>query len=386
MWEQKKNKADLGKYLISGIGPGVGGVGRLMKKMEADAHRFGLDSIYRKEPKSIKLLLKQRFYIKLIGEILDRIFSKYLFSIKLNKIRNSKVLFIHPQTAGWDNLFKLIDQGNKVYLYLMDNSFFCIESYNFNKIEQKECLKCIDCALNVDALCMPFPVINKKSSEIENIEKLKEYASKIYFLAQNRKQADLVNRRFGTVNLEIVGLDTGEVSDRCMPRLDKKYENSIVLHAATNLAKGVGYFVELAEKIAEANFIIPDSQENVEKLLNRKINFKNLIFYKCTWNDELGVMVRSARLVINPSLWSAPIEGALIKSLAFNNNVATVKSKFGFESELSEFMPILRLDPDIDKAALQIKKFLRENSIRAKYEITHVATNNVNVIKFFLDN
>lgn len=385
MKENLKSKYNK-KYLVSGIGPGHGGVGRLMSAMLPFAEQEGLTIIYRNEGKSIKNFIKRKMFIAVFREIIDRLFSKFLFTIKINNIKNSKILFLHPQTAGWNNFFKLIDRNNVIYLYVMDNSFFCMESYNYNKRNKSECLKCIHNAEVADIECTPFPVRNKRKDEIENIEKLKKYASKINFLAQNKKQAELLNIRFGKVNVRVVGLDTGEKPGKYLKSVNKKFENSIVLHAATHLAKGIGYFVALAEKITDVDFIIPDSKENVEKVLGVNISATNIIFYKCTWETGLCEMVRSALLVINPSLWSAPIEGALIKSLAFNKNVATVKTEFGFESELSEFMPILRLDTDIDKAALQIKKFLRENSIRAKYEITHVATNNVNVIKFFLDN
>ena len=57
------------------------------------------------------------------------------------------------------------------------------------------------------------------------------------------------------------------------------------------------------------------------------------------------------------SLWSAPIEGALIKSSFFNDNVATVETRYGFENEVTFIKNQIRLSVDISEAKNQIESF-----------------------------
>ena len=77
-----------------------------------------------------------------------------------------------------------------------------------------------------------------------------------------------------------------------------------------------------------------------------------------TWGTGLKEYVRCADLVMNPSLWSAPIEGALVKSASYNKVVATVQSKYGFESEVKEIKNHIRLSNDIEIAAKQLADYL----------------------------
>ena len=78
------------------------------------------------------------------------------------------------------------------------------------------------------------------------------------------------------------------------------------------------------------------------------------------WENGLREAVMSAGLVINPSIWSAPIEAALIKSAASNQNVATVKSLYGYEKEIRSIKNHIRLSADIQIAANQIKIFFNK--------------------------
>ena len=42
----------------------------------------------------------------------------------------------------------------------------------------------------------------------------------------------------------------------------------------------------------------------------------------------------NAKIVINPSLWSAPVEGALLKSIKYNGCIAIVPIDFSFKKEI----------------------------------------------------
>ena len=73
-----------------------------------------------------------------------------------------------------------------------------------------------------------------------------------------------------------------------------------------------------------------------------------------TWESGLQDYVVNAKVVIHPSQWSAPIEGALIKSAKLNSNVATVSTLFGYEAEANTIRNHIRLSPDPHRGALQL--------------------------------
>ena len=62
----------------------------------------------------------------------------------------------------------------------------------------------------------------------------------------------------------------------------------------------------------------------------------------------------ASRMVMVPSLWSAPIEGALIKSLITNDRVAILDNDSAFQSELPH-EAVLRLSGDPVQAARQLQ-------------------------------
>jgi len=76
----------------------------------------------------------------------------------------------------------------------------------------------------------------------------------------------------------------------------------------------------------------------------------NVHFVATTWNSGLKDAVEASRCVLVPSLWSAPVEGALIKSLALSKMVAVVDIATAFSSELPEGA-VLRLPSNTALAA-----------------------------------
>ena len=136
----------------------------------------------------------------------------------------------------------------------------------------------------------------------------------------------------------------------------------IVFHGKSILAKGLLYIIKLAEFLPEKSFLIPDDKENVLKVINSIKNLpKNITFQKMDWETGLREHIISARLVINPSIWSAPIETALIRSMTLNQNVATVKTVYGYEKEIRSIKNHIRLSTNITIASKQIKTFFKKN-------------------------
>lgn len=343
-----------------------------MKKLAPTAEASGYKVLYRPSNKSMRSLLESTRYLDFVIEPFRRHLIKYLFILRTLFIKNAQIIFIHPQTAGFSTCQNLCKKNNVSY-YVVDNSFFCIRSYNVKPDSFDECTQCLGKPGAQHIKCRPAP--NRKLSSQRNVYyllKLKELSSRITFLAQNELQKKLIKEHFGEeTSCLVVGMDTGELDyfserDRSIIN-DNKYD--LVYHGANSLAKGILYFIELSSYLPDFSCVLPASKQKVEDVVGRKIYLENLYFVECIWETGLKEMVSRARIVINPSLWSAPIEGALLKSFAFNAHVATVKSDYGYEKEIACYMDQLRLARDPKEGASQIKKFLEHDIYESKKTI-----------------
>ena len=250
-----------------------------------------------------------------------------------------------------------------VYLYLMDNSFFCICSYNTHPLTHDECLQCV-AQLRPHRLCSPLPV---KIPKILNVFYLKYFqiiSTRLKFLAQNTLQKKLLLLHFGShIDVSVIGMNAesisspNEVLESAVDHSSNSIRFDVVFHGASSAPKGLIYVLELAKYSPELTFLVPDSKHNI--IRNTSLSPPNNIScIPMSWESGLRDAVSSARLVINPSMWSAPIEGALIKSAKYNNNVATVTSKYAYEAEVSFIVNHLRLPRDPLLASNMLREFL----------------------------
>lgn len=344
------------RYLVSGLGISNGGVGRLMKVLVPEAQSRGYQIITLRESKSLRGFLRSRDIKGLLGEAFGRFVGELLFSFRLLCVNRSDVIFIHPQTAGFNRLMRLV-RNNSVYFYVMDNSFFCIRSYNIDPLSESECLRCIGAPGAALSQCEPFPSRLGRSKNIDLLIRLKRFAPKIHFLAQNAGQATLIRRHFGRdVKIYLVGLDTQELKDESVFSNISDQEWDGVYHGAVHLAKGIRFFLELAASLPEYSFLVPANKEDCEVVLEQNIKLSNVTFRFCAWETGLKEAVLNSKIVFNPSLWSAPIEGALVKSIYFGNLVATVATEFGYEKDVADQVDrVIRLPRDPRKAAEVIR-------------------------------
>jgi hypothetical protein len=347
------------RYLISGIGPGPGGVGALMKRLKPLSESYGYKVLYKYAPSSsLRLLFKEGRILKLLYLLVLKYFGKFLFYVKSVLIKNADVVFLHPQTAGYGLLYWLV-KNNNVSIYLMDNSFFCIRSYNYHPDRKRECLDCLGVVNNDLLECEVFPGKNRKDGVLSALLRLKKESVNINFLCQNNNQLMMVKRHFGdNVHCRVVGMYTGEL-DEWDPSVLLDYSNkseraSIVYHGSGLEEKGILYVIELAVLLPKMNFVVPCDKSMVAAL---KVP-DNIDFRPMTWGTGLKQCVEKAAVVLHPSIWSAPIEGALIKSLAYNPYVASVETKYGFENEIPDQVGLLRLPTDLHAAALILERFV----------------------------
>jgi len=350
----------LTNYLISGIGPGdTGGVGRLMKILVPTYKNNDFKIIHNRHVISIRKLVSDKKYILAIIEFITRFVDKKIFYIRCLLVKNSTVVLIHPQTVSYKILFRLV-KYNKVSIYVMDCSFFCIRSYNTHPVSNQECFDCLG-KINPHMLCHSFPDRISKDQNIKYLNKLLGLSGKIKFLAQNIKQKELLIEHFGKkTSVSIIGMDTKEVPENSIDYLKKKCNKkyNIVFHGMPHIAKGLLYTIRLADILSNYSFLIPSSYSNVLQQADIQYLPENIDCMDITWDTGLKEYVRCADLVINPSLWSAPIEGALVKSASYNKVVATVQSKYGFESEFKGIKNHIRLSDDIEIAARQLSDYL----------------------------
>ena len=128
----------------------------------------------------------------------------------------------------------------------MDNSFFCLRSYNQHPITHSECLICLNNPTNALSQCNPFPVNYQRETNIEYLENLIKLSKRIFFLAQNENQKKLLHMHFGNdINCAVVGLDTGELNVQSNILNDKELNcgrYDLVYHGGNHLAKGIPTF------------------------------------------------------------------------------------------------------------------------------------------------
>ncbi len=333
------------KYLISGIGPGSTGVGRLLNYLIPLATKYGYTIIFPSTRHSVKLLLQEKKYLEIFLEMTRRYFGKIMFFIKVKNIKDAEVLYIHPNTIGYNLLFELINRNTINKIFIMDNSFFCIKAYNFIN---DECVICLNDISKIDNSCMPITQGLSKSKAIEDIEKFLKYSADLDFFVQNRMQKLLIKKRFGeTTKVSVIGMNTGEFDEKSFQ--GNKDINKIVFHGSMEKAKGFEYALKLAEKLPQYKFIFP-----LENINNIKLN--NVEFKPCRWESGLKEEIESASLVLCTSIWSAPIEGALLKSIRHNGNVAVYTNQFGFANELPNDI-VLKLSTDVNASVEKIKVF-----------------------------
>ena len=334
--------------LVSGLPPSSGGVGRLMKAL-INKKDDNVEVICVQEMGPIRKFYSEKKFLKLLGEILKRTTSRAAFIIRLFFMKNEVCLCIHPQTISFPLLFRIIKR-NKVYLYVMDNSFFCVTSYNYNLKEKKECFNCMKFKRKPFRQCKPFPVNYDLNKNINHLRRLYEHRFDITFLAQNINQEKLLKAHFGNdIRSAVVGMDTNEL-DIGLNRNSDTTSYDFVYHGNCSLAKGLEYFINIAENMPQYTFFVPVKKSDCERALNRSVIDDNITFRECNWDSGLREAIQNSKFTLNLSLWSAPIEGALIKSLYYGDNVFVVESEYGFESEIALEMGIGRLPNQYENA------------------------------------
>lgn len=349
------------KYLIvSGIQPGDSGTGRFVAYLEEQINsHLDLNIILVGRPDRLALwqmqsLFQRKLFTKLCGSVVKYFaqlgkFWGHLFFYGVLQRRN--LILLHPQNLGYSlSLFLLKYRANAGLLYLLDSSFFCISSYNHVEGENKACIRCIDFGFNEIKLnnCKPFPRLDSRAIKFTAELKALVQGGRVRIAAQNENQAKLAKKHFQLEHLpSVVGLWTKDWDSLYNFGLRSKnleqLEWDVLFHAHPIDAKGVMWVIELAKNCKNVKFFFPFPRPNKLPIL------KNCTFLPCNWESGLRDQILKSRFVIVPSMWSAPIEGALIKSILVSRAVLVVENQTAFCDELPDNL-VLKLSPSIEKA------------------------------------
>jgi hypothetical protein len=351
--------------IVSGIPPGSDGTGRLVAHLEASFGKFGSERIRvlaRPERLAAWQLLawwRARRYGRLLSTCLQYgiNMSRFLLGIVAVLCRPSlRMVLLHPQNLGYRLSLQLLRSRRVApLLYLLDNSYFCIASYNHLQGAMAPCTKCADRGPDEARSnnCRPFPRPDwLAQSYVKGISGLVR-AGRVRICAQNLRQAELAQRFFAlTVQPPVVGLwtqDWDELRTCVTPatRLDPPAWD-VLFHGHCLSAKGALWLAAVAQICPDLRFAFPFPRPAWFPATD------NCHFVPCTWDSGLREMLAQSRFVAVPSLWSAPIEGALVKSIALARAVIVAENVSSYSSELPDSL-VLRLSSDPPLAASRLR-------------------------------
>lgn len=373
-------------YIVSGIEPSKKGAGRFLKYFielfNKNQKEYRLNYIKTPDNGLIRIIKKTILFksLKNVYYIINQIILKNC------KIQNSTVFLFHPQSYGYINSIELIDSNKKIYFYVLDNSYFCIKSYNYLN-GSNACFLCIkDLYKSQENKCISFPNNSCFIEYRKFILALENNLKKITFLTQNSGQSNLVRHKFGrNVSIQQIGMFTGEIDEHSFVKeTDSDFKYDFVFHNTLADAKGINYFLGIAKQLSDNSFIIPYSKSAVERYIKKELNLNNITFHECSWETGLQDLIVNSKICISPSLWSAPIEGALLKSLVFSKCVAVTSIDSSFYNELPENVCI-HLPQQIEKAAIILKENLNRDFKHESFQwIRHFISENNSLLNDFV--
>lgn len=348
--------------IISGVPPGPSGTGRFVEYLKEQGATLVCPPLP-KEP--ITQMIREGRIISLIFERIYNYIYRFVFKIQLRHLEtknNLHILILHPQLLGMQKTIQFIHNSSaRIYMYILDNSYFCVRSYNYLPGTSEPCMKCLggDLLAQKKNKCQPFPVPGSYATEyIKELMNLVK-TGRVRLLAQCDSQALLAKKHFG-VDILVVGLwakDWDDVFENHTNFDTDKGGWDVVFHGFSQDAKGAGWLLEVASFCPELNFLFPFPK--LWLLNNEHKDNKNCTFRYIKWEEGLREEVALARMVIVPSLWSAAVEGSLIKSLVLAKAVAVVNAESAFSMELPDNL-LLKLPANAEKAALILKKSIHE--------------------------
>ena len=348
--------------MISGIPPGPTGTGRFVKYLKDQGATLICSTKFEVPPHR---MINEKKYFTVTWKIFLYFLGKFVFSLKLmwfSTQHDKVIVLLHPQFIGMKRTVRLIQKSRSdFYLYLLDNGYFCIRSYNHLPGSIHPCLECIGGKFNSSSLhqCKPGPIASQYANQyVVEIQKLVRDGS-IKVIAQCKTQANLARQHFG-VEVPVVGLwaqDWDHVFDERNEKNPDREKSrwDVVYHGAFIEEKGVFWLLRIAEQCPELKFFFPFDQSLLKISPPGNCTFRDI-----RWETGLQKAIEESRIVAVPSLWSAPVEGALIKSIVTAKAVAVVATNSSYSMEMPDNL-LLFLPGDTKQAAKVLKDAVKNN-------------------------
>ncbi len=86
------------------------------------------------------------------------------------------------------------------------------------------------------------------------------------------------------------------------------------------------------------------------------------------WETGLKEAICKCKIVINPSLWSSPVEGALLKSIKNNGCVAVVPVDCSFQKEISPDV-VIHLEGNISESVNILNNVIQSHALITTYKL-----------------
>ncbi len=337
------------------------GTGRLLRELARERDTKGLDVQFIFLANRANIVRSRLFQTPfLVGwEILrhlTRRFSRHMLAWRRAIILAPRVMVIHPQEMGMRWLDNLISRrgrsGMVTELFVLDASFFCIRSYNHLDGEAGACLLCLrdGPAAAKRHHCRPFPISDPWATTF--VCRLRDHArsGRVAFWTQTDGYRKLIEQfAEGPVKARVVGLWTDDFNDLEVRFPDVPPVADVVYHGSWHDAKGANWALSLAEAMPERTFLFPCRKPSDVAAP------ANAVFRAMSWDNGLAEQVQAVPLCLVPSLWTAPIEGALVKSIAHAPATAVVAEPFTFQEQLPDGL-VLRLTADVNLAAAMLRR------------------------------
>lgn len=355
--------------VISGIPAGDSGTGRFVAHLKARMTELAGDRIKliarpeRPALWQVKMWLRNRAYAHALRELVRYAFLIWRFRFGVCSVilrRGQRLMLLHPQNVGYRLALRLLESRKEPPLiYLLDSSFFCVASYNHLPGENGSCLRCLDFGFGQMAEngCKPFPRPDPEGVHFAPRLQALARSGRVKVAAQNARQAGLAQRQFGLTLLPpVVGLwtqDWDEVfAGKIAPAASGargEYAWDVLFHGYCLDAKGAGWTAKLAAQCPQLRFMFPFARPDWFDAPT------NCFFVPCSWESGLREEIGKSKYVAVTSLWSAPIEGALVKSIACARAVVVVSNPSSYSDELPGGL-VLKLSGAPADAAAELRQ------------------------------
>lgn len=353
--------------IVSGICPVEHlGAGRVIRFIESELPKHpDITLAYASNKSGASSLLKKKNFKKLPASFLLHACRRARLYQKLScYAEQGNLVLMHFQEIGFDWCLRLLCRRKirkPVWFFLFDSAFFCRKSYNHIDGDCSECLRCLsgNFAQADYFQCPSFP--RKSKNTISFLTELRKAAcdGRAAFFAQNDAQKHLAECHFGpSARVVTSGVWTDDFDNLLLALPDerlvrKSSEFDVVFHANITSAKGFGWALQLARSAPAVRFLFP-----AEKPGNLNVT-DNCTFLPLRWNTGLSEQVSCASVTLLPSLWSAPVEGALLKSILVARKVAVADVDSAYSSELPGDL-VLKLPLAPQEAATVLNRYLSD--------------------------